>query len=78
MYLYLGGEQALRSKDVIGIFDMDTATQMPATKKYLIRAEKGGNMHPTNDIPRTFVLTGDGGVYLSQVSPVSLKKRLGD
>ena len=77
MYLDIGGEKALRSKDVIGIFDMDTATQMPATKKYLIRAEKGGNMYPTNDIPRAFILTDDG-VYLSQVSPVSLKKRLGD
>lgn len=77
MYLYFGGEQALHSKDIIGIFDMDTATQMPATKKYLIRAEKSGNMHPTNDIPRAFVMTDDG-VYLSQVSPVSLKKRLGD
>ena len=77
MYLYLGGENAIRSKNIIGIFDMDTATEMPSTKKLLVRCEKTGKMHPTSDIPRTFVLT-DEGVYLSQVSPVSLKKRLGD
>lgn len=76
MYLYLGGEHAVRSSSIIGIFDMDTATQMPSTKKFLIRAEKSGNLFPTNDIPRAFVITGDSGVYLSQVSPVSLKKRL--
>ena len=78
MYLYLGGEYAIRSKNIIGIFDMDTATQMPPTKKLLVRAEKNGNLYPTVDIPRAFVITDENEVYLSQVSPVSLKKRLGD
>lgn len=76
-YLDIGNEKAIRSKNIIGIFDMDTATVTKDTKKFLKNSEKSGLLYSTYDIPRTFLLT-DTGTYLSQVSPVSLKKRLED
>ena len=40
MYIYLGGDIAISTKDIIGIFDMDTSTVNKATRDYLSKAEK--------------------------------------
>ena len=35
MYLHVGNNQNIRIRDIIGIFDADTATVSSVTKKYI-------------------------------------------
>ena len=35
MYLHLGGDKVVKTKDIIGIFDMDTSTVSKNTRDYL-------------------------------------------
>lgn len=85
MYLHLGQDQVVRTEDIIGIFDLDTTTIGKATRDYLARAEKAGEViNITDDLPKTFVVccTQESGkcqrketVYISQISSPTLRKR---
>ena len=56
---------------------MDTATVSAVTRKYLRTAEKEGKTVKTkNEIPKSFVVTEDNSVYISQLSPSALSGRL--
>ena len=57
MYLHIGNGITVRKKNVIGIFDLDSATVSAVTKKYINKNEKDGNiLYGDSDLPRTFVL----------------------
>ena len=79
MYLYLGQEQVIYTKDIVGIFDLDNASTSRITKRYLAQAQKEGRIVEVSpDIPKSFVVSVSGEtskVYLSQISPGTLKKR---
>lgn len=63
----------IRTKKIIGIFDMDTATMGGATRELLRSAEKSGRMiNIGEDIPKSFILTEDGDIYASQISTPAL------
>jgi len=75
MYLYLGQETVIRSKDVIGIFDLDNTSVSKRTRDYLKHAQQSGRIVAVSpEIPKSFVVC-DNHVYLSQLSPATLKKR---
>lgn len=81
MYLHLGQDSVVKTRDLIGIFDLDNTTVAKGTKRFLRLAEKAGRVVTVaEDLPRTFVLCGksrrDSRVYLSQISTFTLKKRL--
>lgn len=77
MYIHLGNNVVLRKKKIIGIFDMDTSTRAPETRSYLRRAEKRGRSLNVNyEIPKSFVVTEDNRVILTQLSPSSLAGRV--
>ena len=40
MYLHLGHDTVIKQKDILGIFDMDTATVSKNTRDYLSKKEK--------------------------------------
>ena len=40
MYLHIGENKVVRKKDIVAIFDMDSATVSSVTKKYLSNAQK--------------------------------------
>ena len=42
MYLHIGNGITVRKKNVIGIFDLDSATVSAVTKKYISKNEKEG------------------------------------
>ena len=42
MYLHLGSDVVILKKNIVGIFDLDTATISKHTKSYLALAEKEG------------------------------------
>ncbi len=81
MYLHIGNGVSIKDKDLIGIFDLDTATISKITKKYISDNEKQGNVEYTDfDLPRSFVLYGKERdkckIKLSRISSVGLKARV--
>ena len=80
MYLHVGNNKNIRIKDIIGIFDADTATISAVTKKYLSSAEREHLVLSAKDeIPKSFILYRENGKYMicfSQISPAALQGRI--
>ncbi len=82
IYLNVGGGKSIRERDIIGIFDMDTSTVSPTTRKLLSTAEKDGRTEfPSFEIPKSFILylseSGETKLCFSQFSSASLLGRVG-
>ena len=76
MYLYLGEQTVVREDTVLCVFDIDKATVSAQTREYLKTAqEKGRIVTVSNDIPKSMIVCDDGRVYLSALSPQTLKNR---
>lgn len=78
MYLHLGQEVVIHTKEIVGIFDLDTATLSAHTRDYLARAEKSRRVvNVSPELPKSFIVTGgeNGRVYISQISAATLLKR---
>lgn len=83
IYLNVGAGKSIKEKDVIGIFDMDTSTVSPVTRKLLSTAEKEKRTEsPSYEIPKSFILyraeNGKTKVCFSQFSSSSLFGRMGN
>ncbi len=75
MYLYLGGDTAVLSEKIIGIFDMDTSTVNKATRDYLSKAEKEKKVIYVNyELPKSFIVTDDK-IYVCPLNTSTLLKR---
>lgn len=86
MFLHLGGDTVVSSQEVIGIFDMENTTVSAVTRKFLACSEKQGHVKNVSyELPRSFIVCGENKscrtgrfhVYISQISPSTLKKRSG-
>ena len=78
MYLHLGQETILRTRDILGVFDLDTATISKHTRDFLAKAEHEGRVtNVSPELPKSFIVTAGGGVFISQISAATLKKRSG-
>ncbi len=82
IYLNVGAGKSIREKDVIGIFDMDTSTVSPITRKMLSEADKQRRTEsPSYEIPKSFIIyraeNGEAKVCFSQFSSTALLGRLG-
>ncbi len=80
MYLHLGSDVVVNTKDIIGIFDMDNTSIGKATKKYLADCEKAHIIKTVSyEIPKSFIVCENDkkelSVYISQLSPITLAKR---
>ena len=79
MYLNIGNDMSVRSKNIIGIFDMDNTSTSRRTREFLEKAEKEGQVIPSDDLPKSFILTAEYGfhrVHLTTLSSSTLEKRL--
>ncbi|MBR6545620.1 MAG: DUF370 domain-containing protein [Clostridia bacterium] len=87
MFLHIGNGVSVRQRDIIGIFDLDTATVSAETKRFLRSSEKKGLLEDVanGEIPRSFLLldqkkdSSEKGSYqlkLSLISSAALKLRL--
>lgn len=57
MRLSLGAGVTVPTEDILGIFDMDTATVSPVTKKFLNTAQKNGCVSVVGEeLPKSFVV----------------------
>ena len=64
----LSKEKSVRERDVIGVFDLDTATVSGVTKSFLANAEKSGWVEGTENLPKSFILANinkENRIYLS-------------
>ena len=79
MYLHLGQNTIVQDKEIIGIFDLDITSQSLRTRQFLNKAERSGHVVAvTDDIPKSFVVTGRRNrqrIYISQLSTATLLKR---
>ena len=80
MYLHLGQNTVITLNEIIGIFDLDTATVTKSGKDFINSMERDGRLiYDDMDLPRSFVLVEDEGKYLirlSRISTAGLKLRL--
>ena len=81
MYLHLGSNVVVPQGDILGIFDLDKTTASRITREFLASAEVLGRVVSVGeDLPKSFLLcrdkTGKETVYLSQLSPATLIKRV--
>lgn len=81
MFLHLGQDTVIRTSDIIGIFDLENTTSGANTRKFLSEAQKNGQVvNVTDELPRSFVVAEKNGqitVYIAQISPATLRKRVG-
>ena len=81
MYLHLGQDTVVRTRDIIGIFDIENTSLAKSTRGYLAQAEKSKHVvNVTYEMPKSFIVCvskGEKRVYLSQISSATLKKRAG-
>ncbi len=80
MYLHIGNNYSVDTRDIVGIFDIENTTVEKCTKKLLERAEKEHKcVYTTYEMPKSFIVTMKNGkerVYISQLAAGTLKKRL--
>ena len=80
MYLHIGNKKSVKKKNVIGIFDLDTATVTKTGKDFVNRYERQGKVeYDDDDLPRSFILIEENKEYkikLSRISSVGLIQRI--
>ncbi len=81
MYLHLGQNTVITHDEILGIFDLDNTTVSKKTRDYLSMAEKNGKVKVVSyELPKSFIVCsnkkGEITVYLSQISSVTLLKRV--
>lgn len=79
MYLYIGQETVIPTDDIIGIFDLENTSTSRLTKSYLAAVQQSGQViEVSTELPKSFIVCAHDGkpaVYLSHISPATLKKR---
>lgn len=82
MYLHAGNNKIIRTKSIIGIFDMDNATLGADTRAFLKKAQNDGVLEVSKtEIPKSFILyeknenINQTAVCISQLSTLSLASR---
>lgn len=75
MYIYLGGDTAINTRDIIGVFDMDTSTVNKATRDYLTKAEKEKRVIYVNyELPKSFIVCRNK-IYVCPLNTATILKR---
>ena len=88
MFINIGSNKSVRKKEIVGIFDLDTASHEKETRDFLKISEKKGIVKVCgNDLPKAFVVTASAKtkvshknnkkteVYLTTLSSASLAGR---
>lgn len=80
MFIHIGDNVSVLSKEIIAILDMEVATTMKDSREFLKMCEEEDfieNIMP-EEMPKTIVITEQSGrnkVYLSPISAATIKKR---
>ena len=61
MYLHLGQNTVVRTKEILGIFDLDTTTVSAKTRGFLKKAQNEGKViSVSQELPKSFILCENG------------------
>ena len=78
-YINIGGTTIVPKEDVLGVFDLDTASTKKDTKRYLAAMDKAKHVVTVGtDLPKAFVITTKqthDKVYITTLSAASLHGR---
>lgn len=79
MYLHLGSDTVVNTKNVIAILDLESTSQSQNTRDFLkIVEEEGFVRNVSDEIPKTFVLCeidGQSVIYITNISSKALAGR---
>lgn len=80
MFLHLGGDITVFTKDIVAMFDFENTTTSKLTRKFLNDAESKNDVVNVSceDLPKSFVITeyrGKTKIYISPISTATLLKR---
>lgn len=79
MYLHLGKDVSVNTKNIIAILDLESTSVSKATRDFLkIVEEEGFVRNVSEEIPRTFVLceiNGQSVIYITNISSKALAGR---
>lgn len=78
MYLHTGQDFLLDTRNIIGIFDLDTTSSGRITHEFFVNAEKNGAVVTVSEaLPKSFIVTDfpTETVYLTPISTATLKAR---
>ncbi|MDR2647262.1 MAG: DUF370 domain-containing protein [Oscillospiraceae bacterium] len=71
-YLHLGAQSLVLKNQIIGIFDLDSATVAMATRDFLASMQRGGAVRDAGeDLPKSFVLTQTKQGCVAALSPLN-------
>ncbi len=80
MYLHLGNETVIKTDDIVGIFDLESCTVSKHSRKYLKLVQDAKKViNVSYELPKSFIVCVKNEkemVYISQISPKTLMKRL--
>lgn len=78
MYIDIATDFLIDEKDIVGIFDLDNTTAAGKhTINFLNEKQKEGKVtYLIKDIPKSFVVTTSGDIYVVELSSQILRKRL--
>jgi hypothetical protein len=76
LFIHLGGDTVIRSKDVIAILNSDVKDSSKITKEFLKEQKKDRMtiIEITKDLIKSVVITKEI-IYFSPISSITLKKR---
>ena len=79
MYIHLGQNTVVKTKDIIGIFDIENTSMSKDTKALFSTFEKSGRVvNVSYEIPKSFLLVQnkqEAVIYITPISSATLKKR---
>ncbi|MBQ8164449.1 MAG: DUF370 domain-containing protein [Clostridia bacterium] len=86
MFLHLGSNVSIPTKNILGVFDLELTTTTGTTREVLKKAENEGRVvNVSEDMPTSFVVvreilseTGEevNFIYLTPISASTLRKRV--
>ncbi len=79
MYLHLGADIVVSSRDIVAILDLEKTTVSKITRDFLGDIQKKAMViNVSNEMPKSYVITKDGEkekVFISPISSATLLKR---
>ncbi len=79
MYIHIGNDVVVNSKNVVGIFDIENTTVSRSGKNFLGVAQRNGEVvYATEDLPKSYIIVRKGKkntVYISSMSTNVLLRR---
>ncbi len=79
MFIHLGNDIIVNSKNIVGIFDIENTTTGKNTSKLLEKATKEKRViNVSFEMPKSFIISIEKGreiIYISHISVATLRKR---